>query len=109
MATMQLALFGLSLDEQRPFDAPETFYLGRCPRCHRHHRATADHTKLYGAARYVPCTRCNTSSNATPVLVPVLPIKATYHAGTPCDSRCLSATGHHCECSCNGRNHGRMA
>jgi hypothetical protein len=23
-----------------------------------------------------------------------------------CDARCLSATGHNCECSCGGKNHG---
>ena len=24
-----------------------------------------------------------------------------------CDGRCLNATGHVCECSCGGKNHGR--
>jgi hypothetical protein len=23
-----------------------------------------------------------------------------------CDARCLNATGHNCECSCGGKNHG---
>jgi hypothetical protein len=25
---------------------------------------------------------------------------------TPCDDRCTEATGHKCECSCGGSNHG---
>lgn len=25
---------------------------------------------------------------------------------TPCDARCTGATGHQCECSCGGKNHG---
>lgn len=25
---------------------------------------------------------------------------------TPCDDRCTSATGHKCQCSCGGKNHG---
>jgi hypothetical protein len=26
-----------------------------------------------------------------------------------CDARCEGATGHRCECSCGGRNHGKAA
>lgn len=26
-----------------------------------------------------------------------------------CDARCLNATGHNCECSCGGKNHGKAA
>lgn len=26
--------------------------------------------------------------------------------GVPCDARCTGAVGHHCECSCGGKNHG---
>lgn len=26
-----------------------------------------------------------------------------------CDARCMNAKGHNCECSCNGKNHGRGA
>lgn len=29
-----------------------------------------------------------------------------YNAHKPCNTRCLSATGPACECSCAGRNHG---
>ena len=28
---------------------------------------------------------------------------------TPCDRRCTNATGHDCECSCAGKNHGANA
>lgn len=27
-------------------------------------------------------------------------------ASKPCDGRCMSATGHNCECACGGKNHG---
>lgn len=39
-----------------------------------------------------------------------MPGKRMTHAhnpDVPCDSRCTSARGHNCECSCNGANHGR--
>lgn len=39
------------------------------------------------------------------VLVPFWAVKGTTN-DTPCDARCTSATGHKCECSCGGRNHG---
>lgn len=28
---------------------------------------------------------------------------------TPCDERCTHATGHNCNCSCGGKNHGTQA
>jgi len=36
-------------------------------------------------------------------------IDGRYVADKKCDGRCLSATGHTCECSCGGKNHGMGA
>lgn len=33
-------------------------------------------------------------------------VTGSYRAEVKCDARCTNATGHHCECSCGGRNHG---
>lgn len=33
-------------------------------------------------------------------------VKGTYRADKKCDARCLNSTGHVCECSCGGKNHG---
>jgi hypothetical protein len=34
-------------------------------------------------------------------------IKGTYAPDHRCDARCTGATGHNCECSCGGKNHGK--
>ena len=34
------------------------------------------------------------------------PIEGRYKSDHPCDARCTGATGHSCECSCGGANHG---
>lgn len=36
-------------------------------------------------------------------------IEGHYVADKPCDGRCMGATGHQCECSCGGKNHGIAA
>lgn len=33
-------------------------------------------------------------------------IDGSFNAAHPCDPRCTGATGHSCECSCGGANHG---
>lgn len=33
-------------------------------------------------------------------------ITGAFRADRKCDARCTNATGHNCECSCGGRNHG---
>jgi hypothetical protein len=33
-------------------------------------------------------------------------ITGRYVADKACDGRCMGATGHNCECSCGGKNHG---
>lgn len=35
------------------------------------------------------------------------PIQGRYNAEIKCDGRCMGATGHNCECSCGGANHGK--
>ena len=35
-----------------------------------------------------------------------LPIVGHYNASVKCNARCTGATGHLCECSCGGVNHG---
>lgn len=34
------------------------------------------------------------------------PIYGKFVKETICDGKCLNATGHNCECSCGGKNHG---
>lgn len=40
------------------------------------------------------------------LLKTALPVVGRYRAETKCDGRCTAATGHDCECSCGGKNHG---
>jgi len=108
MATLQMSLFTLDTDVTTA-TAPTTYYIGTCGRCHHTQRTTADRTRVYGALRYVPCKLCVPGENSKGVSIEVHEIKATYHAGTKCDSRCMHATGHDCQCSCNGSNHGKYA
>jgi hypothetical protein len=49
--------------------------------------------------RLLPCPDCGAS-------VAVRPVEGRISLDTPCDSRCTSAKGHRCECSCGGLNHG---
>lgn len=36
-------------------------------------------------------------------------IEGHYREDKKCDGRCIHATGHDCECSCGGKNHGMAA
>ena len=36
-------------------------------------------------------------------------VRARTNRAVRCNSKCTGATGHQCECSCGGRNHGRGA
>ncbi len=47
----------------------------------------------------VTCKACGAQSVARPVLGRIVKAKK-------CDARCLASTGHNCECSCGGKNHG---
>ncbi len=33
-------------------------------------------------------------------------LNGTFNPGKKCDSRCMGARGHNCECQCGGANHG---
>jgi hypothetical protein len=33
-------------------------------------------------------------------------VRGVFRADKKCDTRCLGAKGHSCECSCGGKNHG---
>lgn len=33
-------------------------------------------------------------------------LKGTFSAKHECNAKCLASTGHQCECSCGGKNHG---
>lgn len=33
-------------------------------------------------------------------------VEGHYNAAIKCDGRCMGATGHKCDCSCGGKNHG---
>lgn len=37
---------------------------------------------------------------------PMATVRGRYNLKKVCNARCESATGHSCECSCGGRNHG---
>lgn len=54
-------------------------FSGRCPCCNQIHAAT----RKVSYARFPSKHRC--------------------------DDRCLSATGHNCQCACGGKNHGLQA
>lgn len=34
------------------------------------------------------------------------PVVGKYNPGKVCNARCQASTGHQCECSCRGKNHG---
>jgi hypothetical protein len=50
-------------------------------------------------AAWVPCRGCGKLRIAKKVF-------GVMRADIKCDGRCRSATGHNCECSCGGANHG---
>lgn len=50
-----------------------------------------------GGIVYV-CT-CGVPCRARPVL-------GKYNPGKACNAKCQASTGHQCECSCRGKNHG---
>lgn len=48
---------------------------------------------------YILCEHCRMFMGGKP-------LQGTQNDSVPCDRRCTSATGHNCECSCGGANHG---
>jgi len=94
---------------------PRTFtmnVLGRCKRCKRAYRRAVAVTVVYPPWRDgFPPPRAQRSERWPAAVeccgraVLLEPVSGRKTA-TPCDERCTSATGHRCECSCGGRNHG---
>lgn len=58
----------------------------------------------------VDCPVCAAAGKKSPIGQPVRlvikPVLGTFKAEKVCDGRCMGATGHVCECSCGGHNHG---
>jgi len=48
-----------------------------------------------------PCVDCACGKR-----IYLRPVQGTYVAEKPCNAKCTGATGHVCECSCGGKNHG---
>lgn len=53
----------------------------------------------WDAAAWMHCEPCGTWHQLRKV-------EGKFKADKGCDGRCMSATGHNCECSCGGMNHG---
>ena len=49
--------------------------------------------------------RAECPTHQRPLLVK--PVNGKHNPDHVCDTRCTSAKGHNCECSCNGLNHGK--
>ena len=56
------------------------------------------YTAWTGSA-YLNCRQCGKALYAKRVL-------GKFNAAKKCTAKCLSATGHTCECACGGKNHG---
>lgn len=79
---------------------------------------TYQHTPLTPGAEYVrapggafvrlPCPRgCIAPyTKATPLYIVCKSVQGHVNEAVPCNSKCTSATGPHCECRCGGANHG---
>lgn len=50
----------------------------------------------------VPTTECPGCGQT----VAGAPVKGRFNEEIKCNARCTGATGHQCECSCGGKNHG---
>jgi hypothetical protein len=93
-----------------------TRYIGKCKRCKigtstltsKVGRADADMGALFYdeagesgtfGALAIRCRGCGRAIAAAPV-------RGTYAPDKKCNAKCLASTGHDCECSCGGKNHG---
>jgi hypothetical protein len=60
-------------------------------------------------SHFAPCWGCTAKTSCHSSYDNVW-VELTLIVGTvtakPCDARCISATGHKCECACGGENHG---
>lgn len=89
----------------------ETVYIGKCKQCRHglrhngfavHERGDKDSTVAYKVGNHGVFGVC-------PEHGKFFPMRALVGRTVPehkCDSRCTSATGPKCDCSCGGANHG---
>lgn len=73
-----------------------TYYGRPFPKRHAHSVDTIDGKTPTGHAGLCGCNR----------EIYFRDVKGVTNPDHNCDARCLSATGHNCECACGGRNHG---
>jgi hypothetical protein len=93
-------------------------YNGRCKLCRKPHTALVVGGLRIGfvvdavtdAAEILPldCAgkprrRCPCGASQS---VQLSPVQGRFSAKHECNAKCLAATGHQCECSCGGKNHG---
>jgi hypothetical protein len=95
--------------------AHDAGYIGTCHACKRTSRATIDAVTVYGTQRFAHCPHgCTYNAPGTKrhgkrVSIEYKAIEGTYHPDIPCGSKCQTATGRICTCSCAGTNHGGRA
>jgi hypothetical protein len=89
--------------------------MARCPKCKAARRVAGFVRKSRSLDRFGnhlwvndrdeswPELACGCGSKTPPTILRIVG-RVTGHR---CDARCLNGTGHVCECSCGGRNHGR--
>ena len=53
-----------------------------------------------------PTNNCCFPHSSQPSMIGLKPIDGYVNEAKKCDPRCTGATGHTCECSCGGENHG---
>lgn len=77
-------------------------WIARCKRCKTHLRVESGSTvKMWNNKPAIGC-ECGAGTMSAALLKSIL----TEHE---CGSKCMSAKGHVCECSCGGTNHGKAA
>lgn len=104
-----LALAGLSVTRPAtaPIDGRPISGIAKCMRCKSAKRVEGYVRRTYaGYGRYTateswPTVVCS-CGRAYPMISRIKAITTDHK----CDSRCTSAKGHNCECSCGGKNHG---
>jgi hypothetical protein len=113
----QTDLFGPEPELPRGFHR----YVGRCRSCGTGVQAylkgvkakayMEDASGLMGQEHYPrdygDGTRAHARCPACSKWVTVRKIDGVYRARVPCNVKCWAATGHKCECSCGGKNHGK--
>jgi hypothetical protein len=111
--------------------SPPTHYIGKCRTCKHITRVTITQLKLLqqgatlkfiyryeipkgcsqGKSQGLPyftmaCPTCNPGGHLGGIGFTLRKIDGYLSENKKCDRRCTEATGHVCECSCAGENHG---